>query len=429
MDVIAKMPTYESYKDSGVEWLGEVPESWTSAPLKYLLTMVSEKISSANSDLPYIGMENIESWSGRIIGAPSEVEGLANRFKKDDILFGKLRPYLAKVTNPNFGGICSTELLVYRCKNLNSRFYKYFLGSKSFIDLVDGSTYGSKMPRANSDFIGNQRLPAPSLDQQTQIANFLDQKTAQIDEAIAIKQQQIALLKERKQIIIQKAVTQGLNPDVPMKDSGVDWIGEIPAHWEVVKLKHLFKENTRRSKTGQETLLSLRMVSGLVPHNDVSDKPIPADNLIDYKIVGKGQMVMNRMRAAIGIFGLANDYGLVSPDYAVFDVTDNVIADYYLTLFKLPLMGVQFRLASKGMGTGSSGFMRLYTDQFGDIKVATPPKTEQVTLMQFIAATEEKNGVGVGYLLTQIEKLKEYKSTLINSAVTGKIRITPDMVV
>jgi type I restriction enzyme S subunit len=217
--------------------------------------------------------------------------------------------------------------------------------------------------------------------------------------------------------------TQGLNLDVPMIYSGLDWAGDIPKHWEVVRLKHLFKEVNKRTKTGEETLFSLRMMRGLVPHNDVSEKHIPSENLVDYKIVDSGQLVMNRMRAAIGIFGIASDYGLVSPDYAVFNICDRVISEYYLTLFKLPLMGTQFRLASKGMGTGSSGFMRLYTDSFGNIKMPNPPKEEQKELMEFIDKENESTSKAIHFLQTQIDKLKEYKATLINSAVTGKIKV------
>lgn len=259
--------------------------------------------------------------------------------------------------------------------------------------------------------------------EQTAIANFLDEKTTQIDEAIAIKEQQIALLNERKQILIQQAVTQGLDPTVPMKDSGVEWIGKIPEHWEVIKLKHIFSEINCRTKTGEETLFSLRMEIGLVPHNDVSDKPIPPESLVDYKIVQTGQLVMNRMRAAIGIFGLATDKGLVSPDYAVFDMIKDINDEFFLTLFKSPLMKTQFRLSSQGMGTGSSGFMRLYTDSFGDIKVSIPPKLEQDALMEFIDKINDSTRSTINHLEVEINSLKEYKTTLINSAVTGKIKV------
>ena len=170
-------------------------------------------------------------------------------------------------------------------------------------------------------------------------------------------------------------------------------------------------------------MLSLRMERGLVSHNEVSDKPIPEENLIDYKIVQSGQLVMNRMRAAIGIFGVANSYGLVSPDYAVFDISDDASPDYFLRLFKTTLMGTQFRLNSRGMGTGSSGFMRLYTENFGNIAVPFPPKDEQTAILGHIGKESERLEDAITLQQQQIDKLKEYRATLINSAVTGKIKV------
>jgi type I restriction enzyme S subunit len=208
-----------------------------------------------------------------------------------------------------------------------------------------------------------------------------------------------------------------------MRDSGVEWIGEIPAHWEVTRLKYVFSETNERTKTGQEVLFSLRMEQGLVPHNDVSDKQIADDNLIDYKIIRPGQMIMNRMRAAIGIFGLADKFGLVSPDYAVFNIGQNAFPEYFLRLFKTPLIGEQFRLNSKGLGTGSSGFMRLYTESFGDIKIPLPPRAEQASIVDHIETQSTKIDQAIAIQQQQIDKLKEYKATLINSAVTGKIRV------
>ncbi len=255
---------YPAYKDSGVEWLGEIPEHWEVKRLKFVLALINEKVSSLDSGLPYVGMENVESKSGRYIHTSSEVDGLSNRFKVGDILFGKLRPYLAKVYLADFDGICSTEFLVY--KSSNSGYFSKLLLSDKFIQVVDGSTYGAKMPRASSDFIGNLEIPIPPAHEQTAIAAFLDDKTAKIDRAIAQKEKMIALLKERKQIIIQHAVTKGLNQDLQddgmnriddggdknpailkssksrfrqMKDSGVEWIGEVPEGWEVKRLKFL----------------------------------------------------------------------------------------------------------------------------------------------------------------------------------------------
>lgn len=263
----------------------------------------------------------------------------------------------------------------------------------------------------------------PPLPEQRAIAAFLDGKCATIDEAVRIKEEQIRLLRERRQILIQQAVTRGLNPDAPMKDSGIDWIGQIPAHWEAIPLKRLFRERNERTKTGEETLLSLRMVEGLVPHDDVSDKAISDADLIDYKKVFPGQMVMNRMRASIGLFGIVGQAGLVSPDYAIFDMRDDLYGPFFLNLFKIDQMGTRFRLSSRGLGTGSSGFMRLYTDDFGAISVPVPPSAEQKEIVDYIAGVEDKIGGAISLKQTQITALREYKTSLINAAVTGKIKV------
>jgi len=431
---IAEIPRYETCKESGVDWLGAIPSDWNVKPGMVAFT-------ESKRDNKRMKESRVLSLSyGRIIVKPEEkLVGLVPEsfetyqlVDPGDIIVRctdlqndqtSLRIGLAK----NKGIITSAYLNLKVNQGYDACYMHYYLHALDTSKVL--YKFGTGL-RQNLSFVDFKRLPVLDIpfEWQVDIAKFLDKKTTQIDEAIAIKEQQIALLKERKQIIIQKAVTQGLAPTVPMKDSGVDWIGEIPAHWEVIKIKHLFDEVNNRTKTGTETLFSLRMEIGLVPHNEVSDKHIPPENLIDYKIVKSGQLVMNRMRAAIGIFGLATDYGLVSPDYAVFDVVGEIVLEYYLTLFKLPIVGTQFRLASKGMGTGSSGFMRLYTENFGDIKVANPPRKEQESLMQFIKEANSSTLSGVEHLQGQIEKLKEYKTTLINSAVTGKIRITPDMV-
>ena len=175
-------------KDSGVEWIGQVPEHWEVKKLKFVLTLSNKKEESKNSNKRYIGMENIESFTGKINDIPLIAEGIANSFYKDEILFGKLRPYLAKSYLADFDGICSTEFLVYRStKVLNNRFALNIFLSYGFIDAVNASTYGSKMPRANAEFISNMFLAIPPLSEQKQIIDYLDKQTAKIDQAIALK--------------------------------------------------------------------------------------------------------------------------------------------------------------------------------------------------------------------------------------------------
>lgn len=427
MTELITMPKYEAYKNSGVEWLGIVPEHWD---LTRIATRFEERRTKV-SDKDFAPLSVTKNGVVPQLSNAAKSNDGDNRklVKNGDFVINSRSDRKGSSGVADRDGSVSLINIVMEPKNIIPKYCEYLLKSYNFIEEFYRMGHGivADLWTTRYDEMKAVIVSIPPMEEQTAIANFLDKKTAQIDEAIAIKQKQIELLKERKQIIVQHAVTQGLNPGVPMKDSGVNWIGEAPVHWEVIRLKHLFSEHTQRTQTGIETLFSLRMELGLVPHDDVSDKHIPNENLIDYKIVEKGQLVMNRMRAAIGIFGISRGYGLVSPDYAVFDISDEVISEYYLTLFKLPLLGTQFRLASRGLGTGSSGFMRLYTENFGNIKVPNPPKEEQKELMVFIEKESESTYKAILYLQTQIDKLKEYKTTLINSAVTGKIKV-PELV-
>jgi type I restriction enzyme, S subunit len=195
-------------KESGVEWIGEIPSHWEVKRLKYVADLISIKMLSKGNTLNYIGMENIESWTGRYIITMTETEGLASYFKKGDILFGKLRPYLAKVYLAEKEGICSTEFLIYRTnKSMLNIYLNLIMQSFEFINIIDASTYGSKMPRANADFIGKQILALPPFGEQQEIVNHIKTITTKISTAIALKEQEIAALKEYKASLINSAVT------------------------------------------------------------------------------------------------------------------------------------------------------------------------------------------------------------------------------
>ena len=237
---------YERYKDSGVDWIGEVPEGWEIRKFKYMVQQIVEKSKDVDNEKLYIGLEDIEQETGKIKQAITKKEQITESqsllFEKNDVLFGKLRPYLAKCVIAKFPGKCTSELLVLRANNnISSKYLYYFILSNLFIDKVNSSTYGAKMPRANWSFIGNLPIILPKLLEQNTIIDFLDQKIAEIDSLIADKEKMVQLLQEMRQAIISEAVTKGLDKNVKMKDSGVEWIGEIPEHWEVKKLRFLVK--------------------------------------------------------------------------------------------------------------------------------------------------------------------------------------------
>jgi type I restriction enzyme S subunit len=196
-------------KDSGIDWLGDIPQVWETKRLKYTVSLINIKVDGSNTELPFIGLEDIESWTGKLLKNNFQIgcDGQANEFKAGDVLFGKLRPYLAKVLRVKFKGICTGELLILRTKNISNDYIFYYLLSCHFINVVNSSTYGAKMPRASWDFIGDMTCLIPTQSEQKAISNFLDRETGKIDTLIEKVQKSIELLKEYRTAIISAAVT------------------------------------------------------------------------------------------------------------------------------------------------------------------------------------------------------------------------------
>ena len=198
---------YPEYKDSGIEWLGEIPAHWEIRRLKYMVDLRNKKVSSIDPEKTYIGMENVESWTGKILNTDLEVTGLVNTFEAGDVLFGKLRPYLAKAVLANASGQCSSEFLVMKPKVVSGRFLHLLLLSDGFVRTVDSATYGTKMPRANWETVGGIGIVIPKVSEQQAIADFLDRETTKIDALIAKIERVIKLLEEYRTALISAAVT------------------------------------------------------------------------------------------------------------------------------------------------------------------------------------------------------------------------------
>lgn len=217
-------------KDSGIEWIGAIPTTWHTQKMKYISNFTQNKYSSDYGLLPYIGLENIASWSGSFISTNSQYDREQSLIcEPEDILFGKLRPYLAKVYMNDRLCCCSNEFAVIRVNGQNKRYMWYQLLSHGFIFEIDRSTYGTKMPRANAEFIRNVFVALPSEIEQQKIANYLDKMCAEIDTVLEKTRASIEEYKKLKQAVITQAVTKGVRGDRPMKNSGIEWIGEIPA--------------------------------------------------------------------------------------------------------------------------------------------------------------------------------------------------------
>ena len=338
----------------------------------------------------------------------------------------KMKAWQGSYGVSNFTGIVSPAYFIFDfSKPIEPRFFNWAIRSKLYVSYFGSASDGVRIGQWDLSKNRMKVIPfiLPSPIEQTSIANFLDQKSPLIDEAIAIKEKQIVLLKERKQIFIQKAVTQGINPNLPMKDSGVDWIGQIPEHWKAKRLKYVLEESSERSTTGEEPLFMVSQVHGLVVRADYHDKSEVAASNVDNKIVHKNDLVFNKLKAHLGVFFKSNIEfkGLVSPDYAVYRCKDHIVdAKLLELLFRHPSYIEQFIIRATGI---VEGLIRLYTGDLFDISVPIAPENEQLEILSHIERQSKTFDRAVDLQQRQIEKLKEYKTSLINSAVTGKIKV------
>lgn len=225
-------------KDSGVPWIGAIPVDWFVEKLKFIASFCQEKYREDLGALVYVGLENIASWNGKFIETESEYDrDQSILFSQNDILWGKLRPYLAKVFHCQENGCCSGEFCVIRPRlSIDVRFLWNTLISVGFVSAVDQSTYGTKMPRANADFIKNMIIPIPPSPEQKGIGVFLDKKCAEIDTVLEKTRASIGEYKKLKQAIITQAVTKGVRGDRPMKESEIEWVDAIPEEIKVSRL-------------------------------------------------------------------------------------------------------------------------------------------------------------------------------------------------
>ena len=238
------LPPYPAYKPSGVEWLGDVPAHWEIQRLKSVVSNIIDQTDKRSDGELYLALEHVQSWTGRYTEVSRDIvfDSQVKRFHAGDVLFGKLRPYLAKVARPDCDGVCVGEFLVLRPHDggMEQSYLEQLLRSMPVVSAINASTFGARMPRADWQFVGGMEQPLPPLSEQAAIVRYLDHADSRIQRYISAKERLIELLTEQKQAIINQAVTRGLDPNVPFKPSGVEWLDDVPVHWEVRRGKRLF---------------------------------------------------------------------------------------------------------------------------------------------------------------------------------------------
>lgn len=421
-----KVQRYESYKDSGVEWLGDIPEHWELRRFKHFF---KEKKITHNIEL------NCGSISfGKVVYKDDEKIPVSTKksyqvLNKGEFLINPLNlNYDLKSLRIGLSDkdvvVSSGYIIIQNTSEISKNYYKWLL---HIFDVAFMKTLGSGVRQTLSfTHIANSELVFPPLQEQTAIAQFLDDKTIKINEAISIKEQQIQLLKERKQILIHKAVTQGLNPNVQLKDSGVEWIGDIPEYWEVKKVTHLFD---RIGSGTTPTSGDNRYYDGIfnfLQTGDLNDGKITITkrtlkerafrDFSSLKIYPKGSLVMAMYGATIGKLGILDIEAATNQACCIFRKSKKIEIDYFFQV----LLAFRTQIISFGYGGGQPNISQ---DLIKSLRFPIAPHQEQKEISKYIETASQKIDKAINLKQQEIEKLKEYKSSLINSVVTGKVKV------
>jgi type I restriction enzyme S subunit len=414
--------SYPEYKDSGVEWLGEIPMHWKVQRLKFAAHI--EAGQSPSSESVAAGADGLPFLQGNAEFGPRHpvphlvCNEASKRAKVGDLLLSVRAPVGALNIADQSCGIGRGLCAITPGDDFEPQFCYYVLWAvRSRLDAVStGSTYEA----VTASDVGDVPALLPSRNEQRAIGAFLDRETAKIDALMAKKERVIELLQEKRIALITQTVTKGLDPNVPMKDSGVEWLGQIPAHWEVLPNAPLFRQRDFRGR-GELPILEVSIASGVQVRDFATDRiEQRASDPATYKVACSGDIVFNKMRMWQGAVGVASVDGLVSPDYIVAEPRARASSAYFAALFRTSNYMAEVYRFSHGIVDDRN---RLYWDDFKAIRSPVPPRDEQQAIVQHLELETAEIDALVAKVREAIERLKEFRTALISAVVTGKIDV------
>ncbi len=405
-----KYHAYPEYRDSGMEWLGEIPRTWQAYTGKRLFSSVRTPALSNDEQLaasqkygviPQTLMMQLND--SKVMLALKGTDSFRHVEKNNFVI--SLRSFEGGIEHSNYQGCVSPAYTVLKSVNdISFSFYRYLLKSEPYISALQASTDSLRDGKSiNYEQFGAITLPSPSLPEQSIIAHFLDHETAKIDNLIEKQQQLIELLKEKRQAVISHAVTKGLNPDVPMKDSGVEWLGEVPKHWHICKLKWFanlksgdFITSNSIEPEGNYPVYGgngLRGYYSYFTHNG------------EYVLIGRQGALCGNINYAIGKFWASEHAVVVTPN------------ERAVTIW----LGELLRIMNLNQYSVSAAQPGLAVERITDLYIPIPPYQEQINIGTYISKYISLDKNLIEHSTDNIELLKERRTALISAAVTGKI--------
>ncbi len=409
-------------KDSGIEWIGEIPSHWRVIKTKNKFTYKKEIVGNRvdlyeRLSLTLNGVLR-RSKDDTIGLQPQKFEGY-QVLSKEELVFKLIdleNINTSRVGLSKFRGIVSPAYIVLSnpFESAFGYYYFYSMWQREVFNLIGGDGVRSALNKG--DLLKIPYLDVPD-NEKDSIVDYLHIKVTRINKIMRKTRSIIEDYKLLKQSIITEAVTKGLDKDVEMKDSGIEWIGEIPSSWKIIKLKYLLTERKEYSTNGIEEPLSMSQKFGVVPSKQLSSIPNPKTSYIGNRIVKTGDLVFNKLKAHLGVFSVADYFGIVSPDYAVYSSIGPVHLKYLEFLFKTSSYINEFKKRSTGVG---QGLTRLYTNELFSIKCHLPPLDEQICIIEHLNEINLVYDNLIDRKLELIEQLEQYKKSLIYEYVTGK---------
>ena len=423
---------------SYLSWVTEIPHSWAAKPLRATTDYVVSNVNKVPSDdeAPVRLCNYTDVYKNEfitldldfMIATATDEEISKFGLRLDDVIITKDSeswddigvPALVREASDDL--VCGYHLALLRPRGdiLNGEFLFRCLQAKPVrlqLELAANGVTRFGIPKSD---IGAMVLPIPPLSQQRAIAHYLNRETTRLDALVAAKERLLNLLAEKRRALITHAVTRGVDPDAPLRNSGVAWLGPIPAHWEIERARWLFQERDQRSVTGDEELLSVSHLTGVTPRSEKDVNMFEAETTEGYKLCVAGDLVINTLWAWMGAMGVSKADGIVSPAYHVYQIGKRFIPDYVDMMVRLPTFAQEVTRYSKGVW---SSRLRLYPEGLFEAYLPVPSLSEQQAIVSEITSTAEK--LDRMRLATErtVSLLKERRAALIANAVTGRLNM------
>ncbi|HOX15217.1 MAG TPA: restriction endonuclease subunit S [Smithellaceae bacterium] len=427
--MIAALKPYAEYKATEKDWFGVVPKHWGVLPNRALFFEVKDR-NHPDEEMLSVTIKR---------GVVRQKTLLADSSKKDssnlnksayklvqpaDIAYNKMRTWQGAIGVSEFRGIISPAYIVMRLRNKENtpRYFHHLYRTPQFAKEAERWSYGitSDMWSLRPEHFKVIYTPQPSREEQDAIVRFLNWANIRLEKAIRAKRKVIALLNEQKQAIIHRAVTRGLDSSVPLKPSGIPWLGDIPKHWNTPLNQRIFKENIRPHNGKPETQLSLSQRDGLIATKDMQERSLQTASYDNWKVTVPGDLVLNRFKAHLGVFFATTLRGIVSFHYGVFSPLRKLHTKYFELLFH----SYPYRAIYAGYSNGMTvGLQNLSNQNFYNVRSIVPTLSEQIAIVEYADRETQMLMTTISCIIREIEHLNEYRTRLVADVVTGKLDV------